>query len=116
QAAPPPPPIASGSGAVSPAEIDKFERAYDNMSIFERKITSTSAHTLRADLTVDTEDRVFNAISATAFLMVKIEDARIDTVEIFMRMPPGGSAGRFQMSRADADALVNHTMSQQDYF
>ena len=116
QAAPPPPPIASGSGAVSPAVIDKFERAYDNMSIFERKITSTSAHTLRADLTVDTEDRVFNAISATAFLMVKIEDARIDTVEIFMRMPTGGSAGRFQMSRADADALVNHTMSQQDYF
>jgi len=36
QAAPPPPPIASGSGAVSPAVIDKFERAYDNMSIFER--------------------------------------------------------------------------------
>ena len=116
QATPPPPPIASGSGSVSPAVIDKFERAYDNMSIFERKITSTSARTLRADLTVDTEDRVFNAISATAFLMVKIEDSRIDMVEIFMRMPTGGSAGRFQMSHADAEALMNRTMSQQDYF
>jgi hypothetical protein len=107
---------ATGSGSISPAVIDKFERAYDNMSIFERKITSTGAHSLRAELTVDTEDRVFNAISATSLLMVRIDDARIDTVELFMKTGVGGSAGRFQMSRSDAEALVNRTISQQDYF
>jgi len=99
--------------------IDKFERAFDNMSIFERKIVSTGAHSLRADLTVDTEDRVFNAISATSYLMVKnagVEGAQIDSVELFMKTTTGGAAGRFQMSRADAIAIVNHTISQQDYF
>jgi hypothetical protein len=111
-----PAPAASGAGGISPAVIDKFERAYDNMSIFERKITSTGAHSLRAELTVDTEDRVFNAISATSLLMVRIDDARIDTVELFMKTGVGGSAGRFQMSRADAEALVNRTISQSDYF
>ncbi|PYQ30012.1 MAG: hypothetical protein DMF56_09815 [Acidobacteria bacterium] len=111
-----PSPTASSSGGVSAAVIDKFERAYDNMSIFERKITSTGAHSIRAELTVDTEDRVFNAISATALLMVRIEDARIDSVELFMKTGVGGSAGRFQMSRGDAEALVNRTISQSDYF
>lgn len=109
----------SGAGTMSPAVIDKFERAFDNMSIFERKIVSTGAHSLRAELTVDTEDRVFNAISATSFLMVKnagVDGAQIDHVELFMKTTTGGSAGRFQMSRADAEALVNHTTSQQDYF
>lgn len=115
----PAPAASSGSGGMSPAVIDKFERAYDNMSIFERKIVSTGAHSLRAELTVDTEDRVFNAISATSFLMVKnagVEGAKIDSVELFMKTPTGGSAGRFQMSRADAEALTNRTLSQQDYF
>lgn len=114
---PPPPP--AGGGSLSASVIDKFERAYDNMSIFERKITSTGAHSLRAELTVDTEDRVFNAISATSFLMVKnagVEGVQIDSVELYMKTPTGGAAGRFQMSRADAEALVNHTVSQQDYF
>ena len=114
-----PPPAASGPGSVAPSVIDKFERAYDNMSIFERKITSTGAHSLRAELTIDTEDRVFNAISATSFLMVKnagIEGALIESVELYMKTTTGGSAGRFVMSRIEAEALFNHTMSQQDYF
>jgi len=109
----------AAGGGLGPSVIDKFERAFDNMSIFERKIVSTGAHSLRADLTVDTEDRVFNAISATSYLMVKnagVEGAQIDSVELFMKTTTGGAAGRFQMSRADAIAIVNHTISQQDYF
>lgn len=119
QAASTPTPTSSAGSGMSPIVIDKFERAYDNMSIFERKITPTGAHSLRAELTVDTEDRVFNAISATSFLMVKnagVDGAQIDSVELFMKTTTGGSAGRFQMSRADAEALVKHTLSQQDYF
>ena len=108
-----------GSGTMSPEVVDKFERAYENVGIFEKKITSSGAHSIRAELTVDTEERVFNAISATSFLMVRnagVEGTSIDMVELFMKTTTGGAAGRFQMNRADADALDKHTMSQQDYF
>lgn len=113
-----PPPV-SGGGAVPQAVIDKFERAFENVGIFEKKIIATGAHTLRAQLTIDTEDRVFNAISATSFLIVRnagVEGARIDMVELFMGTTTGGSAGRFQMTRADAEALDKRTISQHDYF
>lgn len=109
----------SGSGTMAAEVLDKFERAYENVGIFEKKITSSGAHSLRAELTVDTEERVFNAISATSFLMVRnagVESAQIDMVELFMKTTTGGAAGRFQMNRADAEALDKHTLSQQDYF
>jgi hypothetical protein len=88
--------------------IEKFERAYENVGVFEHKITSTGAHILRAEMTIDNEDKVFNAISATAFLMVKnagLSNVTIDEVDMFMKMTNGGTAGRFQMTRADADSL-----------
>ncbi|HYC90940.1 MAG TPA: hypothetical protein VEO54_17105 [Thermoanaerobaculia bacterium] len=112
-------PIVTGPGAISQEVIDKFDRAFENVGIFEKKISPTGAHSLRAQLTVDTEDRVFNAISATSFLMVRnagVDGARIDMVELFMGTTTGGSAGRFQMTRADAEALDKRTISQQDYF
>jgi hypothetical protein len=82
-------------------------------------VVSTGARSLRADMTVDTEDRVFNAISATAFLIVKnagVSGAQIDVVELYMKTTVNGAAGRFQLTRADAEALTNHTISQQEYF
>lgn len=124
QQAPPPtasnaPAPVSGAGQMPQEVIDKFERAFENVGIFEKKITSSGARSLRAELTVDTEDRVFNAISATSFLMVRnagVQNAQIDMVELFMKTSVGGAAGRFQMSRADAEALDKRTISQQDYF
>lgn len=109
----------SGTGTMSAEVLEKFDRAFENVGIFEKKITSSSATSIRAEMTVDTEDRVFNAISATSYLMVRnagVENIRIDMVELFMRTTTGGAAGRFQMSRADAEALNNRTISQQDYF
>ncbi len=88
--------------------IEKFERAFENVGVFEHKLTSTGAHVLRAELTTDNEDKVFNTISATAFLIVKnagLNGVTIDEVDLFMKMTNGGTAGRFQMTRADADAL-----------
>ena len=88
--------------------IEKFERAYENVGIFEHKITSTGAHVLRADMTADSEDKVFNAISATAFLIMRnagLSGVTIDEVDMFMKTTNGGTAGRFHMTRADADAL-----------
>ncbi|HYH09392.1 MAG TPA: hypothetical protein VEK11_20260 [Thermoanaerobaculia bacterium] len=114
-----PPPIANGTGTMSAQVIDKFQRAYENVGIFEHKVVGTSARGIRAELTVDTEERVFNAISATSFLMVRnagVEGAQIEMVELFMKTTTGGAAGRFQMSREDAEALDKRTILQQDYF
>jgi hypothetical protein len=88
--------------------IEKFERAYENVGVFEHKITSTGAHVLRAEVTTDSEDKVFNIISATAYLIVKnagLNGVTIDEVDLFMKMTNGGTAGRFQLTRGDADAL-----------
>lgn len=88
--------------------LDKFERAYENVGIFEHKMTATAGRGLRADLTTDSEDKVFNAISATAFLIVHnagLSDVTIDDVDMFMKMTNGGTAGRFHMTRADANGL-----------
>lgn len=109
----------SGGGTISSEVIDKFDRAFENLGIFEKKIASTSARSLRAELTIDTEDRVFNAISATSLLMVKnagVDHAQIEVVELFMKTTTGGAAGRFQMTRADAEMLQQKKLSQQDYF
>lgn len=109
----------SGAGKMPDEVIEKFDRAFENVGIFEKKLFSTGANSLRAEMTVDTEDRVFNAISAASFLMVRNAgepNVRIDMVELFMKTTTGGSAGRFQMNRADAEALDKRTMSQQDYF
>lgn len=121
---------ASGAAAAAPAVtqkggqldaevLNKFERAFENVGIFEHKVVSTGANSLRADLTADSEDKVFNALSATAFLMVRnagVEKASIDVCEIFMKTTTGGSSGRFQMTRADAEAIDKKVMSIPDYF
>jgi len=117
----PPPPAAALLGS---DVLDKFERAYENVGIFEHKMTATGGRGLRADLTTDSEDKVFNAISATAFLIVHnagLSSATIDEVDMFMKMTNGGTAGRFHMTRADADALYVGGSSPdrnrlQDYF
>jgi len=114
-----PAPAPAPTGSVSPLVISKFDRAYEEVGIFEKKITSLGARGLRAELTLDTEERVFNAISATSFLMVRtagVEGAQIEMIELFMKTTTGGAAGRFQMTRADAEALDKRTVSQQDYF
>ncbi len=99
------------SGPVLGADVlDKFERAYENVGIFEHKMSTPGPRSLRADLTTDSEEKVFNAISATALLIVHnagLSGVTIDEVDIFMKMTNGGAAGRFQMSRTDADALYS---------
>ena len=108
------------SGPLLSSEVvDKFDRAYENVGIFEKKLVATGAHTLRAELTADSEDKVFNAISATSFLITRnagVPGAQVDMVELFMKTTTGGSSGRFQMTRPDAEALDAKQMTQQDYF
>jgi hypothetical protein len=115
-----PAPIAPISGPVISNEVlNKFERAYENVGIFEHKLTATGARSLRAEVTADNEEKVFNAISATAFLVVRNAGAtgvQVDMVELFMKTTTGGSSGRFQMTRADAQALDAKQITREEYF
>jgi len=104
---------------ISTQALEKFELAYENVGIFEHKMTPTGLNSLRAELTADNEDKVFNAITATAFLMMRnagVNGTQIEMVELFMKQTNGGASGRFQMTRADAQALDAKTTSVQDYF
>jgi hypothetical protein len=111
-------PVTPASGVLPNDVIDKFSRAYENVGIYEQKVTSPAKNTLHVELTVDTEERVFNAISATSFLISRNAGttSQIDMVELFMRTTTGGAAGRFQMTRDDALALEGKTMSREDYY
>jgi len=112
-------PVAASGSLLSQEVVDKFAKAYENVGLFEQKLTATGPRSLRAELTADTEDKVFNAISATSFLMVRnaaVPGIQIDEVELFMKTTTGGSSGRFQMNRDDAQALDSKKLSQQEYF
>jgi hypothetical protein len=113
-----PPAAAPGTGLGTDV-LDKFERAYENVGIFEHKLVSTGPRSLRADLTADTEDKVFNTLSATSFLMVRnagIPGVQIDAVDIFMRTTTGSAAGRFHLTRDDAQAMESKSITPQSYF
>jgi hypothetical protein len=112
--------VAPASGPlVSSDVLAKFEQAYENVGIFEHKLTPTGAHSVRAELVADNEEKVFNAISATSFLIVRngaVEGSKIDMVELFMKTTTGGSSGRFQMTRDDAQSLFSKTLTREEYF
>ena len=113
------PAVVVPAGSTTADVIEKFQRAYENDGIFESKVVATGERAFRVELTVDTEDRVFGAISTTAAMIVRnafVEGAKIDLVELFMKTTTGGAAGRFQMSRADADTLMEKKIRREDYF
>ncbi|HKO56874.1 MAG TPA: hypothetical protein VJ276_13450 [Thermoanaerobaculia bacterium] len=111
-------PVYSGP-VLSDDVLQRFSRAYENVGIFEQKLTATGPNSFRAELTADSEDKVFNAISATSFLVVRnagVTGTQVDMVELFMKTTTGGSSGRFQMTRDDAAALDGKKISLQEYF
>lgn len=109
---------------VAPGVIEKFTRAFESAGVFEHKINSISKTAIHCELTADSEDKVFNVLSAAAFLVVHnagVPGAQLDMVEIFMKTTNGGSSGRFQMTQADAQALYAGGVGPdrpklQDYF
>jgi hypothetical protein len=112
-------PVSVPAGSQAAQVIDKFKRAYENDGIFESTVSSTGGNNYRVELTVDTEDDVFGALSTTAAMIMRnafVEGAKVDMVELFMKTTTGGAAGRFQMSRADADALLSKKIKREDYF
>jgi hypothetical protein len=122
-----PPTTAVAATSTAPAPVadqldgrlrDTFERAYENVGIFEHKLTGTNRN-IRVELVADSEEKAFMAISATALLVTRnagLQNSPIDGVELFMGTTNGGSAGRFMMNRPDAEAIYNKSMSIQDYY
>jgi hypothetical protein len=113
-----PVPSAPGTGLGADV-VSRFERAFENVGIFEHKLIPTGVRSLRADLTADTEDKVFNTLTATAFLMVHnagIPGVQIDSVDLFLKTTTGGAAGRFRVTREDAQALESKAITPQQYF
>jgi hypothetical protein len=111
-------PIAPGTG-LGQNVISKFERGFEDIGIFEHKVISTGPHSLRADLTADNEEKVFNTLTATAFLMMHnagVAGVQIDSVDLFMKTTTFGAAGRFHMTRDDAQALDSKTITPSSYF
>jgi len=111
-------PIAPGAG-LDPSVLSKFERAFEDVGIFEHKVISTGPHSLRADLTADNEDKVFKTLTATAFLMMHnagVAGVQIDAIDLFMKTTTGGAAGRVPLTRDDAQALDAKTITPQNYF
>jgi hypothetical protein len=101
-------PTAPTGGEVQGNVIEKFTRAFESAGVFEHKINSISKSAIHCELTADSEDKVFNVLSAAAFLMVHnagLPSAQLDMVEIFMKTTNGGSSGRFQMTKAEAEGL-----------
>lgn len=99
--------------------LDKFERAYENVGIFEHKLSSTGPRTIRVEIVTDNEEKVFNALSATAFLIVRnagLSGVLVEQVDLFMKQTTGGAAGRFQMTREDAQALDSKSVTREEYF
>jgi len=118
--APAPVPVAPTTGPLMSTEVlSKFEQAYENVGIFEHKLSATGAHSVHAELVADNEEKVFNAISATSFLIehnAAVPGAQVDLVELFMKTTTGGSSGRFQMTRDDAHALFTKAIAREEYF
>lgn len=103
---------------LDPRLKDTFERGYENVGVYEHKLTGTN-RSVRVQLTADSEEKVFNSISATAFLITRnagLDNTQIEMVELYMATTTGGSAGRFQINRADAESINNKAISLQDYF
>ena len=70
-------------------------------------------------LTTDTEDRVFGAITATAFFMIGVPrstGSQIDLIELYMQTTTGAAAGRFHMTKDDADQINGKKLTPQSYF
>lgn len=108
------PPIPVGESDISKDTISKFQRAYDNVGLFDAKVGPVAPETLKVSLTANSEDEVFKAISATAFLLSNLDE--VAQVQLFMATLTGGSAGKFEMTRDDAKALNGKHINWHSYY
>jgi len=115
-------PVSAGAnapGGVGQAAIAKFEAAYEKVGVFDQKILSPAPGQMKISMTTDNEERVFGVITATAYLIQgvpRMTGVSIENVELKLRTTVNGSAGQFQMTRADAELLNLKRITPAQYF
>ena len=110
---------ANAPGGVGQAAIAKFEAAYEKVGVFDQKILSPAPGQMKVSMTTDNEERVFGVITATAYLIQgvpRLTGVSIENVELKLRTSVNGSAGLFQMTRADAELLNLKRITPAQYF
>jgi hypothetical protein len=113
------PPVSQAASRRSEEFISKLQQAYENVGIFEYKVVAAEGNGVRAELVADSEDQVFKAISATAFVVANVslaDGVKVEPLELFMKTVRGGSAGRFQMTQAEATAIASKKKTWQSYY
>ncbi|HUO84421.1 MAG TPA: hypothetical protein VM534_04825, partial [Thermoanaerobaculia bacterium] len=84
--------------------------------LYDAKVVPLAGKTIKVQLTADTEENVRRAISATAYMLINVDDIRLEGVQLLMGQLNGGAAGRFQMNRDDAQSLVDNKLNWQAYY
>ncbi len=121
-----PPPKSAGGGdaaeagtswqAPEPAVELAFRRVLDGAAITQYRLT-TYRGKLRLMATANSEEAVFNMLSASARVLADLQERGKPTVvEIVLTTATGDQAGSFEMSPESARQLVNGTVSAADYF
>lgn len=109
----------STGGGVSADVLSRFSAAYENVGLYDARVTAGGPGVVKVELVADNEDQVFKALSATAFLVSQLPsklNVSLNSVDLSMRTIRGGAAGRFNMTPADAQALDRKTMTLQQYY
>lgn len=114
--------IPSGSSAsaaaVEPDPIVQaaFAHVFEGTGQTQYRVTNFRGKT-RLLATADSEQAVFDMLSASARgLLAAVERGRSAPVEIVLTTASGESAGRFEMTPAQAKLLVDRGITVQDYF
>jgi len=107
---------ASSFQSVDPFLEDAFHRVLDGASISQYRLTTVRGQ-LRLLATANTEEAVFNTLSATARILADLAaKGHAVTVDIVLTTSGGESGGSFQMNPEQARLIVNGNLTPADYF
>lgn len=108
----------AAAGPIDQGVLSRYLNAYENVGFYDANIKASGSDSLVVEVVAGNEQQVFNALSATAVLMVRVPAAEGRPMrEIDLRLLTlRGSAGRFRMSQADAKALESRQVTPQDWF
>jgi hypothetical protein len=107
----------AGESPLDPTTSDTFVRALEASGIKGPRLTAVS-HGVRVQAVADSEQQVFAAIGAVARGLKETRAAgrSVDKAEVWLLTTTGLSAGRFDVSPEDADALLNGKVGVAKYF
>lgn len=101
---------------VEPSVEAAFRRVLDGAAITQYRLANFRGK-LRLLATVNSEEAVFNMLSASARVLADLlEKGKPTTAEIVLTTASGESAGSFEMNSDQARQLVNGNLSVADYF